>query len=64
MQTIYVSNNGDDKNDGLTLETPVRSWERAMKLCKGNSSIHPMEADTLARLTAEIVVKAATGEAS
>jgi hypothetical protein len=37
MQTIYVSNHGDDKNDGLTPETPVHSWRRLMTLCKGQA---------------------------
>ena len=34
MQTIYVSNKGEDKNNGLTLETPVLSWKRLQVLCK------------------------------
>jgi hypothetical protein len=58
MQTIYISNYGDDKNDGITAETPVRSWERVVKLCRGGQAIYPMEADTLSRLTAEIEQKA------
>jgi hypothetical protein len=35
MQTIYVSNKGEDKNDGLTSESPVRSWKRLQVVCKG-----------------------------
>jgi hypothetical protein len=55
MQTIYVSNHGDDKNDGLTPETPVHSWRRLMTLCKGNQAMHLMEGDfTLLRLKTEI----------
>ena len=62
MQTIYVSNHGDDKNDGLTPETPVHSWRRLMTLCKGNQAMHLMEGDfTLLRLKAEI--DEATGRA-
>ena len=58
MQTIYISNHGDDTNDGITAETPVRSWERVVKLCRRAQAIYPMEADTLSRLTAEIERKA------
>jgi hypothetical protein len=39
MQAIYVSNKGDDSNDGLTLQTPIRSWWRLMQLCKGNQAM-------------------------
>jgi hypothetical protein len=28
MQTIFVSNRGDDINFGLTKLTPIRSWKR------------------------------------
>lgn len=54
MQTIFVSNKGDDKNDGLTLGTPVRSKRRLLALCKGNNAMHLMEGDaTFARLMTE-----------
>ena len=43
--TIYVSNSGDDKNDGLTREKPVRSWARTKKLCTGNTEMHLLEGD-------------------
>ena len=43
MQTIYVSNKGDDKNNGLTSETPVLSWKRLQVLCKGNQAMFLME---------------------
>jgi len=29
MPTIYISDNGDDKNDGLSLQTPIYSLNRA-----------------------------------
>jgi hypothetical protein len=54
MITIYVSNSGDDENDGLTRDKLVRSWWRVQTLSKGNSEMHLMEGDfTLLRLKAE-----------
>jgi hypothetical protein len=44
MTRIYVSDKGDDNNDGLTRETAVYSWERATKLCDGNSQMDISEA--------------------
>ena len=32
MPTIYISDSGDDKNDGLSLWTAIYSLERAEKL--------------------------------
>ena len=43
MQAIYVSNYGDDKNNGLTEKTPVRSWKRYMTLSRGNQALILME---------------------
>jgi hypothetical protein len=37
MPTIYISDRGDDKNDGLSLERPVYSLGRAMKLEGGRN---------------------------
>ena len=37
MPTIYISDRGDDKNDGLSLERPIYSLERAMKLQGGRN---------------------------
>jgi hypothetical protein len=37
MPTIYVSDRGDDKNDGLSLRTPIYSLKRAMKLQGGKN---------------------------
>jgi hypothetical protein len=42
MQTIYVSNKGEDKNNGLTSETPVLSWKRLQVLCKGSVVQYPL----------------------
>ena len=55
MQTIYVSNKGDDKNDGLTTATPVHSWKRYMTLSRGNQELLLMEGEaTFKRLKEEI----------
>jgi hypothetical protein len=54
MTRIYISENGEDKNDGLTRETAVYSWERAAKLCDGNSGVDVSEA-SVQRLNAEVV---------
>jgi hypothetical protein len=51
---IYISEHGNDKNDGRSRETPVYSWKRAVNLCDGNSEMRVMERPTLQRLTGEI----------
>jgi hypothetical protein len=38
MPTIYISNSGDDKNDGLSLLTPIYSLKRAKKLHGGRNN--------------------------
>lgn len=37
MPTIYISDSGDDKNDGLSLQTAIYSLERAKKLQGGRN---------------------------
>jgi hypothetical protein len=56
MPTIYLSENGDDKNDGLTEITPIHSWERYLQLKTGNDKITIMgdPQKTIARLRREI----------
>lgn len=56
MRKIYVSDNGNDKHDGLTEKTPIRSWQRFVQLCEGNDEIIIMgDANTAKiRLIAEI----------
>ena len=52
MNRIYISDRGDDKNDG---RTAIFSWKRAIKLCDGNAEAHLMQGDaTLQRLAQEI----------
>jgi hypothetical protein len=38
-RTVYISDDGDDANDGFTLRTPVYSWKQACKLKGGDNSI-------------------------
>jgi hypothetical protein len=56
MRKIYVSDTGDDKNDGLADTAPIRSWERFIQLCEGNDEVVIMgnTATGKMRLIAEI----------
>ena len=54
MTRIYVSERGNDKNDGLSRETPIYSWKRARKLFTGHMEINPDSAATRRRLMQEI----------
>ena len=55
MQTIFVSNRGDDNNYGLTKLTPICSWKRLKALAKGHRAIFLMEGEaTLMRLKQEM----------
>jgi hypothetical protein len=55
MQTVFISNIGNDSNYGLTKLTPIRSWTRCKTLCRGSRSIFLMEGEaTLMRLHKEI----------
>jgi hypothetical protein len=44
MKTIYISDKGDDDNDGLTRETAVHTWKRATKLAGGDAEIDVRDA--------------------
>jgi hypothetical protein len=37
MPTIYISDSGDDKHDGLSLQTPIYSFKRAKELHGGRN---------------------------
>ena len=55
MNRIFISDDGDDTNDGRTRETAIYSWRRAVTLCDGNAEAHLMQGDaTLQRLVQEI----------
>ena len=62
MTRIYISEAGDDRNDGLTRETAIHSWQRAVKLCDGNAETNLIQNDaTLERLVAEIAKRRTIG---
>ena len=55
MMRVYISDAGDDRNDGLTQETAIYSWQQAVKLCDGNTETNLIQNDaTLQRLVGEI----------
>jgi len=55
MTRVYISAFGDDRNDGLTRQTAIYSWQRAVKLCDGSADNHLMQDDAnLKRLAEEI----------
>jgi hypothetical protein len=55
MTRTYISDYGDDRNDGLTRQTAIYSWQREVKLCDGDSEANLMQGDaTLQRLLQEI----------
>jgi hypothetical protein len=52
---IYISNSGDDKNDGLTIDAPIFSLARSQELYTGNHEMVLVEGRaTLDRLMKEI----------
>jgi hypothetical protein len=44
MKTIYISDKGDDNNDGLTRDTAIYSWKLATKLADGEAEIDMRDA--------------------
>jgi hypothetical protein len=64
MRKIYVSDGGNDEDDGLTSKTPIRSWRRFIQLCEGNDEVIIMgNAETgRMRLIAEIDKKGRIAE--
>ena len=62
MTRIYISDAGDDRNDGLTRETAIYSWQQAVKLCDGNTETNLMQGDaTLQGLIEEIAKRRNVG---
>jgi hypothetical protein len=56
MTAIFISDYGDDKNNGENEDTPIYSWARYLKLESGHDQIRitgNVKA-TIARLKAEI----------
>jgi hypothetical protein len=54
MTRIYISEQGSDKNDGLTKRTPIVSWKRAKKLYAGPLEISVDSASTRKKLMKEL----------
>jgi hypothetical protein len=54
MTRIYISERGNDKNDGLSRDTPIYSWKRARKLFTGHMEVNPDSPATRRRLMQEI----------
>jgi hypothetical protein len=54
MTRIYISENGSDKNDGLTRGSAIYSWRRARKLPTGHLEINVDSASARKRLIAEM----------
>jgi hypothetical protein len=57
MKAIYITERGDEKNDGLTVETAVYSWKRALQLSENGSEFRIPARATMERITAEIEQK-------
>jgi hypothetical protein len=53
MTRVY-SERGNDKNDGLTQQSPIYSWKRARKLFTGHMEIRVDSAATRRRLMKEL----------
>jgi hypothetical protein len=54
MTRIYISDQGNDRNDGLSKETPIYSWTRARKLFAGHLEINVDSPTTRRRLMEEL----------
>jgi hypothetical protein len=56
MQRVFISDNGDDNNDGLIAHMPIRSWRRYLQLKTGHDEIVILgdSEKTILRLSEEI----------
>jgi hypothetical protein len=55
MKPVYITDTGDDTNDGMSVERAVYSWERALKIKGGDNSIQIfVAADALERVLDEL----------
>jgi hypothetical protein len=61
MTRIYISDDRDDRNDGLSKETAIYSWQRAVKLCDAASETYLMQGGATLESRAEKCEAAATG---
>jgi hypothetical protein len=54
MRQVFVSNRGDDTNNGLRVEAPIRSWRRLVQLSRdGVEWVFVEHEDTRKRLEKE-----------
>jgi hypothetical protein len=59
MKTVYISNSGDDRNDGFSPHKPVHSSKRALKRQGGDNTIDiHVTGEAAKRITKEIVKRA------
>ena len=56
MQQVYVSDTGDDENDGLSQEAPIKSLKRLCVLWSGRELVLIEGRETFNRLVDEMVV--------
>ena len=56
MEQVYVSDKGDDKNDGLSLEAPIKSLNRLCVLWSGRELVLMEGRETFNKLVDEMVV--------
>src|SRR5262245_5083717 len=56
VQQVYVSDSGDDKNDGLSRETPIKSLKRLCVLWSGRELVLMEGRESFNRLVDEMVV--------
>ena len=55
MKLVYITEAGDDTNDGMSVEKVVYSWERALKIKRGDNSIQIfVAADAMERVLDEL----------
>ena len=55
MKLVYITDTGDDTNDGTSVEKAVYSWGRALKIKGGDDSVQIfVAADALERVLDEI----------
>ena len=59
MKTVYVSNTGNDRNDGFSPDNAVHSWKRTLRLQGGDNAIDiHVTGEAAKRITKEIVKRA------
>jgi hypothetical protein len=64
MQQVYVSDKGEDENDGLSPEAPVKSLKRLYVLWSGRELVLMEGRETFNRLVDEMVVFARFAKAA